>query len=87
MLYQLPDGRTVEMSLEDYLDFSDAELKALIGQNYGVEINNPLYGSSTKNKTRPKKKIDPEEPFQKKEIPEVSASEKLKDQDYVPDEE
>lgn len=87
MLYQLPDGRTVEISLEDYLSFSDADLDALIGLNYGVEINNPMYGSSTKITTRPKKQIDSEEPFQKKEIPDVSASEKLNDQDYVPDEE
>jgi len=87
MLYQLPDGRTVEMSLNDYLDFTDDELKALVGQNYGVEINNPLYGSGTKNKTRPKKQIDSEEPFQKKEIPDVSSEEKLNDQDYIADEE
>ena len=34
MLYQMPDGRTVEMSLEDYLSFSDLELHQLQGNKY-----------------------------------------------------
>ncbi len=45
MLYQLPDGRTIEISLDDYLKLSDQELKDLVGLNYGMAINNPLYGS------------------------------------------
>ena len=46
MLYQLPDGRTIEMSLEDYLSFTDIELHQLQSNTYyGDHINNPYYGS------------------------------------------
>jgi len=84
MLYQLPDGRTIEISLHDYLDFSDEELKALIGTNYGEELNAPFYGSAITKPGRP----DPEdELYSSEEIPDVPSEEKLKDQDYTADEE
>ena len=38
MLYQMPDGRTVEMSLEDYLSLSDLELHQLQGNKYYGDI-------------------------------------------------
>lgn len=54
MLYQLPDGRTVQMSVYDYLELSDEELESLKGYSHiGVVINNPMYGSATKRKDDP----------------------------------
>lgn len=47
MLYQLPDGRTIEISAYDLVTFTDEELASLIGYSYiGDYINNPFYGSA-----------------------------------------
>ena len=45
MLYQLPNGRVIEMSTEQYLDMSDEELEYLIAFNYGEMQENPWHGS------------------------------------------
>jgi hypothetical protein len=85
MLYQLPDGRTIELSLNDFLSFSDEELKSLVGYNYGEVLNNPLYGSAI---TKPGRTSTEDEPdYSKCDIPDVPSEEKFKDQDYIKDEE
>lgn len=82
MLYQLPDGRTVEISIYDYLAFSDEELQGLIGSNYGAEINNPQYGSIITKPGRP----DPDDDiYRDYDIPDVPEEERFRDQDYTPD--
>lgn len=85
MLYQLPDGRTVEISIHDYLDFTDEELRALVGYNYGEELSNPLYGSAITKPGRP----EPEEPsdYNELNLDEIPLEHKLKDQDYTPESE
>jgi len=45
MYYQLPNGRVIEMSTEQYLDMSDEELEYLIAFNYGDIYENPWHGS------------------------------------------
>jgi hypothetical protein len=45
MFYQLPNGRVIEMSTEQYLDMSDEELEYLIAFNYGDIYENPWHGS------------------------------------------
>ena len=73
MLYQLPDGRTVEISVYDYLELSDEELKGLMGyQNIGVVITNPMYGSAIR---KPDKSTEQEFP------------DTLDDADYIIEEE
>ena len=83
MLYQLPDGRTVEISIYDYLNFSDEELRNLVGYNHGLEINNPKYGSIITKPGRP----EPESGnYRDQDIQEVPEEERFNDQDYTPDE-
>lgn len=55
MLYQLRSGRTIEISIEQYLDMTDEELEDLegLGMMNTMEINNPWYNSYQK-KTREK---------------------------------
>jgi hypothetical protein len=55
MLYQLKSGRTIEISIEQYLDMTDLELEELegLGSVNTMEINNPWYNSYQK-KTRDK---------------------------------
>jgi hypothetical protein len=46
MLYQLPNGKTQKMTLEQYLAMSDEDLHQLEGNNGGFEINDPFYESA-----------------------------------------
>ena len=48
MLYQLPNGRVIEMSLEQYLAMDDTELLELNGlsNDYSVDAINPFYKSA-----------------------------------------
>lgn len=61
MLYQLGDGRTIEISLHEYLTCSDEELNALKSTNYGLEINNPQYGSAITKPQRIERDEEPED--------------------------
>jgi hypothetical protein len=45
LLYQLPNGKVIEISTEQYLDMSDEELEYLIAYNYGDVQENPWFGS------------------------------------------
>lgn len=84
MLYQLSTGYTIELSLEDYLAFSDEELRLLISTNYGIQINNPRYGSAI-NKPGKKETILPEN-LSERDIKDISQEEKILDQDFKLDE-
>ena len=46
MILQLPNGRIIECSVEQYLSMSDEEIKDLngIGSAYTKEVVNPFYG-------------------------------------------
>lgn len=45
MLYQLPTGKVIEISTEQYLEMSDEELEYLIAYNYGDNLEDPWFGS------------------------------------------
>lgn len=45
MIYQLPNGKVIEMSVEQYLDMSDDDFEYLMANNYGEEIEDPWFGS------------------------------------------
>jgi|10_taG_2_1085330.scaffolds.fasta_scaffold37734_2 hypothetical protein len=78
MLYQLPDGRTIEMSIEDYLSFSDTELRQLIGNAHtGDEINNPYYGSIINKPGRV-----PKEHISEENLNDISNEHKRQDKDF-----
>lgn len=51
MLYQLPNGRVIEMSLEQFLSMSDQELNDLngLGNEFSSDIVNPFHKSSLKD--------------------------------------
>lgn len=54
MLYQLPDGRVVYLTVEQYLDMSDADIQNLMASNYGDHISiwqHSVIKSPTKQKT------------------------------------
>ena len=81
MLYQLPDGRTVEISVHDYLEFSDAELASLIGYgNIGDMINNPQYGSAITKSIKADPDSEPD--ITEQDINDIPSDVKRNDQDY-----
>jgi hypothetical protein len=45
MLYQLPNGKVIEISTEQYVEMSDEELEYLIAYNYGDVMEDPWFGS------------------------------------------
>ena len=65
MLYQLKNGRTIEISIEQYLDMTDEELEDLegLGMNNTMEINNPFYNSYQKKTRSKEKELTDEKPL------------------------
>lgn len=49
MFYQLPNGKVIEISTEQYFELSDEELEYLIAYNYGDVLENPWHGSILNN--------------------------------------
>lgn len=45
MLYQLPNGKVIEMSSEQFIEMTDEELEYLIAYNYGDSMEDPWFGS------------------------------------------
>lgn len=46
MLYQQKNGKTINMTIEQYLKMTDLDLKDLEGSNYGQVVNDPFLDSS-----------------------------------------
>jgi hypothetical protein len=88
MIYQLPNGKSVEMSIEQYLRMSDEELKGLVAYNYGEEYNDPFifsvlkHGPSTPDEFE---SIDDED-FTEEDLEDLTTilpEEKLLDDDFI----
>lgn len=81
MLYQLPNGKVIEISLEDYLEMTDIDFQNLMAFNLGEHVNNPFTSSAINEEE------EPEDEDQVNELPEVKDIDKLLDQDYELEEE
>lgn len=46
MLYQLPTGKTVYLTLEEYLELTELDIQYLISLDYGDSILNPFTSSA-----------------------------------------
>ena len=80
MIYQLPNGRIIEMTLEQYLDMTDEELKDLNGldNSYSSEVKNPFYKSCLQKAVKEKAEIPQE---REPNLDEIKDIEKMED-DY-----
>lgn len=54
MLYQLPNGKTIYLSIEEYLNLTDADIQYLVSCNFGETIVNPFSGSAIKSNSKEK---------------------------------
>ena len=52
MLYNLPNGKTIEITVNQFLEMTDEDLEYLIAFNHGNEINNPFFGSVLENEDK-----------------------------------
>lgn len=50
LYYQLPNGKTVYLTVEEYLDLTDADIQYLMSLDYGESVLNPFYGSCVDKK-------------------------------------
>lgn len=89
MLYQLPNGKCIEISIEQYLRMTDDELSMYVAFNYGDEINDPFalsvlrYGSVTeKEEIIDDDAITQEEEYVE-DLTDVLPEEKLYDDEYI----
>lgn len=46
MLYQLPNGRTIVITIDRYLSLSDSDIKDLVAGQFGEECNDPFHHSA-----------------------------------------
>lgn len=77
MIYQLPNGKVIEISVEAFLDMSDDELNNLIAYNYGEEVQNPFFGSALDGKNMIIEDEDTE-----LELPDIPISERIFDENF-----
>jgi hypothetical protein len=93
MIYQLPNGRIIHLSLEQYLDMSDQDLQELncLGSEYTSEVTDPFFKSTLSSGTTREPKADKYivqgEPQIEHEpnLTEISDIDKLEDKYFYPD--
>lgn len=81
MLYQLSNGKVVEISVEDFFEMSDADFQNLMAFNLGEHINNPFMNSAINEE----EEVEDEEKIE--ELTDINDLDKLLDQDYSTEEE
>ncbi len=46
MLYSLPSGRVINITVEQFLSMTDDDIQFMVANNHGESINSPWYGSA-----------------------------------------
>ena len=90
MLYQLPNGKVIEISLEQYLRMSDEEIHELSTYNFGGYIHNPFSLSVLNNgyigpEIEETEEVDDFADEEVETLIDVDPEEKLNDEDYIDD--
>lgn len=84
MLYQLPSGKVIELSVEQYLSLSDEELGEIARLDLGNILENPFHGSALDGKYMAYDDID-DDPDIEAELPDINLDDKLSDEDFIRD--
>jgi len=86
MLYQLPNGRVIELSTEQYFQMTDDELEYLIAYNFGDNVEDPWFGSVIHKSSRISLEEGPPEIIT--DLTDISMEDKISytDIDYKPEE-
>lgn len=90
VIYQLPNGKSIEMSVEQYLSMTDEELNGLVALNWGQTIEDPFSSSALRSSTNDCvdmefEELDPDmlSPDDLADLTELNSIEKLDDLDYT----
>ena len=59
MNYQLPNGKVIYISIDEYLSMTDEDIQYFIASDFGETVINPFSGSAVDTKKKPSK--EPEE--------------------------
>ena len=54
MIYQLPNGKVIHLSIEEFLDLTDQDIQYFMSLDAGEHITNPFTGSAVDNNTKEK---------------------------------
>jgi hypothetical protein len=54
MLYQLPNGKVVHISTEEFIDLTDEDIQYLMSLDYGEHLLNPFSNSAVLDNTKEK---------------------------------
>jgi hypothetical protein len=54
ILYALPNGKSVYITVEEFLNLTDSEIQFLVSINYGESILDPFYGSAVQQNSEEK---------------------------------
>jgi hypothetical protein len=54
MQYQLPNGKVIHLSVEEFLDLTDEDIQYLMSIDYGEHIRDPFTGSAVEKNTKEK---------------------------------
>jgi hypothetical protein len=54
MLYQLPNGKVINLTIEQYLDLTDEDIQYMISIEYGEYALNPFSNSAVVENTKEK---------------------------------
>lgn len=55
MLYQLPNGKVVNISVDEYLNLTDEDIQALVALNFGEYATSYWFGSCINQTEAPEK--------------------------------
>lgn len=91
MIYQLPNGKCVEISIEQYLKMTDDELNMYVAYNVGEEVNDPFAFSVLKHGPIHEKELeamadalmDLEEEESFEDLTDILPEDKLYDDDFI----
>jgi hypothetical protein len=84
MLYQLPNGKVVQLTVDEYLSLTEKDIQYLLSVNAGDYMTNPWSGSVIHIKEE--QIIDDEEEIEESEQPECYFDDYFPDEDDIPDE-
>jgi hypothetical protein len=54
VLYQLPNGKTIYLTIEEFLSLTDQDIQYLVSMDYGEAILNPFKGSAVEKSQQDK---------------------------------
>jgi hypothetical protein len=85
MLYQLKNGRCIELTVEQYLRMSDEELESLELISWSMRVEDPfaisvlIYGSSTQDE----EEFDDYGEIYEEDLTDIPNEDKLTDSDFI----